>query len=264
MNTKMIHKVVRVGTMAEDNRRASIYCKISYVENEKGGKFSISGVIGPKSNGNAIGSCGQIDMEFKHRNASDDDSRHAHPIAPREIDFAEGWDKEKWFDFLDIWKRWHLNDMKANCEHQKGPEWTPKDVTLYHFELTDETSKAIEKAKSKALQVLKDGMPFTPSRGQVKLTALERTVTYHSDKLPDSIANYYQLAVKKYDWQNGPTETKSTSWLYEKDHPEGYLSKACPECGYKYGSSWLKEEIPNSVLEFVEALPTADKNPAWG
>lgn len=33
--------------------------------------------------------------------------------------------------------------------------------------------------------------------------------------------------------------------------------------GYKYGTSWLKEELPSEVIAFLEALPETDKTPAW-
>lgn len=26
---------------------------------------------------------------------------------------------------VDIWNRWHLNDMRAGCEHQRAAGWTP-------------------------------------------------------------------------------------------------------------------------------------------
>jgi hypothetical protein len=41
------------------------------------GRFSISGVIGPLPSGNALGGCGQIDMEFAHRNDNDNDKRYS-------------------------------------------------------------------------------------------------------------------------------------------------------------------------------------------
>jgi hypothetical protein len=254
-----MNKIVRIGTMLEGDRNANIYCKIEYRE----GKFSISGVIGPISNGNAIGSCGQIDMGFEHRNAEDNDNRYNAPVKASDINFAEGWNADLWFDFLDIWKKWHLNDMQANCVHQVGPKWTPQDVILYHFELNEKTTKAVKRAKNKALQVLEDGKSFKPSAGQVKICALKSSLIYHSAKLPKSINRYYQPSIKKYDWQKGPTETKSTGWLNENEHPKGYLSKACPTCEYKYGSKWNKVEVPSEVIKFVENLPDTDKQPAW-
>lgn len=37
----------------------------------------------------------------------------------------------------------------------------------------------------------------------------------------------------------------------------------CPECGYKYGTAWLFEEVPHDVIEWLFNLPDADKTPAW-
>lgn len=33
--------------------------------------------------------------------------------------------------------------------------------------------------------------------------------------------------------------------------------------GYKYGTSWLREEVPEDVLKFLKSLPDTDKQPAW-
>ena len=103
--------------MPINNRRGDVYCKVEF----KDDKLSISGVIAPLPNGNALGGCGQIDMEFEHRNPADNDKRYAdNLIMADDIKFAKGWDKEKRFDFLEVWKNWHLNDMQAGCEHQRA------------------------------------------------------------------------------------------------------------------------------------------------
>jgi hypothetical protein len=88
-----INKVVCIGSSNEGN----VYCKIQF-DNKK---LSISGVVGPKSNGNCRGSCGQIYESFA-------------------IDtFCDGWNSETLTKFVDVWKHWHLNDMRAGCEHQR-------------------------------------------------------------------------------------------------------------------------------------------------
>jgi hypothetical protein len=100
-----------------NGRRASIYCKAVY---DKDGKLSVTGVIGPLPSGNSLGSCGQIDMEFAHRNLNDDDQRYVGElIKPEDISFAKGWNREKWLDFLDVWHKYHLNDMKAGTPKQE-------------------------------------------------------------------------------------------------------------------------------------------------
>lgn len=42
-----------------------------------------------------------------------------------------------------------------------------------------------------------------------------------------------------------------------------HLEVPCPICGYQFGTAWLKTEVPQYVLEFLESLPDSDKTPAW-
>jgi len=70
-------------------------------------------------------------------------------------------------------------------------------------------------------------------------------------------------------WDVGKTlalasgENKPAGHVYPEEHPEGLLCKPCPECGHKYGSKWLKREVPIEALEFLRGLPEAAKKPAW-
>ena len=166
--TENFTKVVRVGTTPAGRSMASLFCKVKFED----GKLSITGVIGPTPGGNARGGCGQIDMEFEHRDSAHNDSRYTSRVKPSEMKFAKGWSADLWLDFLAIWKVWHLNDMKPGCEHQRALGWE----------------------------------------------------------------------------QDG----------YDK-HP----SEPCPTCGYKFGSSWLRVDVPADVLAKLKALPNADKQPAW-
>lgn len=100
-----------------------IFVRVSYID----GKLSIVGVIGPKKDGNCYGSCGQIDTEFTHRNFLDD-SRFGDLIDSDDVVFNKGWDKEKWLNLLEAWHNWHLNDMNAGCEHQRGLGWHKKET----------------------------------------------------------------------------------------------------------------------------------------
>lgn len=45
---------------------------------------------------------------------------------------------------------------------------------------------------------------------------------------------------------------------YHPDVPNVGTSK-----GYRYGSAWLREEVPADVIAWLFALPAADKEPAW-
>jgi hypothetical protein len=119
-----------------------------------GARLSITGVVGPKSNGDCRGSCGQC------RDALD-----GAQIRP-----AKGWSYGSIAQLQEVWNRWHLNDMRAGCEHQRELGWT-------------------------------------------------------------------------YD-----------------EHP----SEPCPTCGYKFGTAWRIEEVPEDVLVWLAALPETDKTYPWG
>ncbi len=94
---EIIDKVVRIGTVhTYGGRGASVYCNITY----KNGRLSISGVVGPLPSGNCLGSCGQIIMNWV-------------PI----VKYAKGWNPSMVNRFLDVWRRWHLND-----KHDGTPE----------------------------------------------------------------------------------------------------------------------------------------------
>lgn len=58
----------------------------------------------------------------------------------------------------------------------------------------------------------------------------------------------------------------------EAVYPESHYDKASaalaaaglnPDNGYKYGSAWLSEDVPEDVLTFLCGLPDTDKTPAW-
>ena len=91
----MINKIVRVGECRDGN----VYCKIEI----KNGKLSISGVIGPLANSYARGSAGQIIMSDWAIS-----------------EYAPGWSKDLEQAFRDVWRRWHLNNMRAGTPAQEA------------------------------------------------------------------------------------------------------------------------------------------------
>lgn len=101
-----IDKVINPGS----GEYGQVYCRITYEDGS--GKLSITGVEGPKRNGDCRGGCGQI---YANLSAS-------------VTEFADGWDRDKLDYFVTVWKRWHLNDMKAGCEHQRAMGWENKTI----------------------------------------------------------------------------------------------------------------------------------------
>ena len=102
-----MNKIMRIGTIKTyRGGHVSVYIRAEDTRNH----LSICGVIGPSRAGNAYGGCGQIDMEFAHRNEADNDSRYSNPTKPQEFSFAKGWNARLWLDLLDIWKQWHFKE----------------------------------------------------------------------------------------------------------------------------------------------------------
>lgn len=66
------------------------------------GRLSITGVEGPRSNGNAKGSSGQCTSALKEL-----------------VGYCDGWNQELADQLHDVWNRWHLNDMRAGSPEQE-------------------------------------------------------------------------------------------------------------------------------------------------
>lgn len=86
-------KILRVGTSPSGD----VFIKIEFAD----GKLSITGVEGPMRNGNASGSCGQINM-------SEWDIS----------EYAPGFDRDVELKLREIWDQWHLNEMQAGSPAQ--------------------------------------------------------------------------------------------------------------------------------------------------
>ena len=100
-----IDKTVRFGTRKTvGGRFYSVYAHIYY----HNGKLTITGVEGPLASGHCLGSAGQIKnylIDFDH--------------------FAPDWDQSKIQTFATVWDKWHNNDLRPECEHQRalGQTW---------------------------------------------------------------------------------------------------------------------------------------------
>lgn len=223
--------------------RAKGFCKIEFED----GRLSISGVIGPKRNGNAKGSCGQCVDEI--RNGMPD----------------SGWNQEMLNRFCDIWNEWHLNDMRPYCQHQKALGWNRlarKEVVLCNYTLRREAMDKQRGAERAAIESLKNGTVFAPTDEQVRYANLQYSITTH-DKLTGEMKELYEPRKPIYTGDKGATEIKTLGWLKPEEHPDGILCKPCPVCGYKYGTSWRKEEVPKDIIEWLFSLPEATEKPAW-
>lgn len=204
---------------------------------DKTGRLSIRGVVGPFSNGNARGSCGQCI----------DSVRECTPLAPFTVA-----DRDK---LAEIWDRWHLNDARAGCEHQRKDWDVSEKLEVVSYGLTTEAYQLRNKTLVVAAQAALKGEAFNPAPTERALAEMEDWFQerYVMPPADSPLAGCFQEKKR---------EQKLAGWTYEREHPKGLLSKPCPTCGYKYGNGWLHEDVPDDVLAWLKNLPTTDNLPA--
>lgn len=214
-------KIIHVGT-CEFGR---IFCKIVF----NNGHLSITGVIGPRSNGDA-NACGQLNEMLKGVEIKK---------------WAPGWDEFLFHNFLYVWDNWHLNDMRAYCSHMKILGWhkeAERPVNLYTWNLTPE-AKACRKRASEG----EKGLKFYVDLPEQIQTIEDKDFSDYKGR-----HNVYRL---------DKTESNRLGWI--RYNNGGLLGRPCPVCGYKYGHAWLAEEVPETALEFLKSLPDTNITPAW-
>ena len=140
-------------------------------------------------------------------------------------------------EIVGVWKRWHLNDMKAGCEHQR--DWpTSKELTIYEYARSSEGTNERRAAKDRAISAaLRDEVAGLSAKEKDALTR-EYFVKSDRAEVPEGYRHY-------------KTETKAAGLVRPDEHPEGLLGKACDTCGYKYGTAWKHETLPREIVAQV-------------
>jgi hypothetical protein len=233
-----MRRIIRPGKVEDGN----LYIKIKYEdkkgEGHEGQKcLSLIGVVGPKSNGDARGSCGQVTGELL-----------------RIKEYAPSWDEGMARKLYEVWECWHLNDMNASCEHQVGPAWdTSREIRFVGYQST-------YKAKKLKLQALQG--PLLPEAYEI----LGKVNEYHGESLnaeaiPEDVTRLEAEGfLEPWHWEQ-LEKTEVAGWVSVKRG--GLLDKPCPTCGYKYGTGWLYRAVPEDVISFLFSLPETDTTPAW-
>jgi hypothetical protein len=224
-------------------------------ETKKSGKpcLSITGVHGPMNDGDAHGSSGQCDETLEEL-----------VNGPQE-NISEFLRDGKADRLLNIWRKYHLNDMNADCEHMvRDHGWDlKKELTIFKWKLSRETSSQQRKLGQATKEILMRGGAVQYTEEQLTLLHKEYWA-YTETEIPPGPD--YSL--------EGKTISRATQFWYkpknenypakESVHSEGLLTKPCPTCGHTYGGNWQYRGVPEDVLEFLAAIPdNASKHP-WG
>jgi hypothetical protein len=231
----MDKKIVILGTFPESKKIGRYYSSLTVraeIEIAPGQqdadkvRLSISGDVG-FSGARDVESCGQIQDEVRQLLNT-----------PRAI---LNHPKEKIARLLDIWERWHLNDMRAGCEHQRA-SWDPLEkIQLVTYHLKTDTLREQDTIRRNWQRRITAGETVLATEDELRIVKLPYEVKAGQDQ-PAPGPAYAETS----------REVKTAGWVYPKEHPRGLLCKPCPTCGYKYGSAWLYEPLPADVVKFLE------------
>jgi hypothetical protein len=244
---KDFKKIVKIGSQKEwtlngaQQVQASVFCTIKYKE----GKLSITGVVGPRSNGDCLGSCGQVydSLDIEH--------------------YAQGWSKKKLQKFLDIWREWHLNDMCAYTPEMKEAGWdklASKEIFKYDFSMTSEAREELRALKAAEAEAEIKGEVIPLDDRQKRLLGSPSYKDLYGYEQPDA-PEFMKLSNDILRDNKPKIERKTLGWVRNSEHPDGLLGKELN--GKKYGRSWYFHEVPQDVVEWLHDLPETDVKPAW-
>jgi len=117
----ILSKKLLIGYL-EDGFKSPIIISINIIDT-----FSSTGTVPPIQYPSITGELGtiafgQIMTKFEHRNALHNvDDEDTVLISPDDIEYADGWDAEKWLDLLEIWYLYHLWDGYVGM-HQRAAD----------------------------------------------------------------------------------------------------------------------------------------------
>lgn len=177
----------------------------------------------------------------------------------------------EWFPELAPLLPYHLNNMHAGCEHQEALGWGDgHDVALSKDELTPAQRETLaaechERGEQKRERELKKRLNDFDLYRRERLAILEATLgrapsvhdeesTRHGHMFPDRallgrVRAYLEKTIAAA-YPDPPIE--STVYKDSIDAP-------CPVCGYRYGTAWLRRELPPEVIAQVNALIEGQK-----
>lgn len=150
----------------------------------------------------------------------------------------------------DLWERWHLNDMQPGCEHQrKRPEYEkPAMLELQPLTWGDKYHE-LRKQAVEGTMAPEDWAKWPATIKAVEALTMGLNKPAHPARWGEQGEQLLAEGLVKLDTNDRNRERhRGANWVSPAEHPDGLLSKPCEVCGYKYGTAWLREDVPVEVL----------------
>lgn len=146
-------------------------------------------------------------------------------------------------EIRDLWKKHHLNDMTADCEHGINEKLADEVLCINIYSLNTETIQLQNDIERRVKEYLLAG-------NTVKLSKKERTIlglsySVNEYQIPYGCKQFYKLKEVKRE---------RAGFVRCSEHPDGVLCKPCPVCGYEYGSKFNYRPIPEKDLARIKEI----------
>jgi hypothetical protein len=180
----------------------------------------------------------------------------------------------RFFPEYEPYFQYHLNDLNAGCTHQKNLGWGNKrDIALTAFDCTTiqldvlnaDLAKQVARKRAEWIDAK---LASTPVTTLLRAAGLEATIyniealasigpltanfLENGSKFVDSFTQKLRkqvlAAMQRMACDAIPDETFRSQIFKDS------LCAPCPECGYRYGTAWLYEPLPQSVIDWVNSL----------
>jgi hypothetical protein len=158
----------------------------------------------------------------------------------------------QWFPEVAPYLKYHLNDMNAACEHQEALGW--HSCQGYH----KEGETCAEPQRLPMAIIASCGNPFDGG-GKCKQRPWKEAHRIDDDGL--TVPPVCPSCGRRAQWRGPFPWGRVRAVLSVEIRPEGdrhcdfdAMSAPCPECGYRYGTAWLKRELPPEVITWFESF----------
>lgn len=139
---------------------------------------------------------------------------------------------------------WHLNDMRADCEHQEALGW------LRAAQLENALQDQI-RAVSHNREALRAAWKRIKPESAI-ITIFDMALYAPENRLfHGKERREFETALRRVIARDMDLES-------ELAKPRISYGAPCPTCGYKLGSAWLKRELPESVKRYLLKLAVTD------
>lgn len=162
---------------------------------------------------------------------------------------------------------WHLNHLSPGCEHQDALNWgRGKTVAVTNDSWTEAQRTVIEhdiaakhkdKLEKELLRRWADlcanknaAIAWIKKHNGGHCGADDLSMLMGAEKLRNSISSIRLRAFER--WLREEVDRDNPSPKFEGELYKDCLGAPCPTCGYKYGTQWLKRELPPEIIELAE------------